>query len=56
MTPPQTSTDEPPVHAITIRFPDDGPDDVWEKLRRQAFDQRKSINTLVVEAVRDKQS
>jgi hypothetical protein len=53
---PQTADDELPVHAITIRFPDDGPDDVWEKLRRQAFDQRTSINALVVEAVRAKQS
>lgn len=53
---PQKAAAEPPVHPITIRFPDDGPDDVWEKLRRQAFDQRTSVNALVVEAVRAKQT
>jgi hypothetical protein len=53
---PQNADAEAPVHAITIRFPDDGPDDVWEKLRRQAFEKRTSVNALVVEAVRAKQA
>jgi predicted HicB family RNase H-like nuclease len=50
--PPQKAEEETPTHPITIRFPED----VYENLRRQAFDGRISMNTLVVEAVRAKQT
>lgn len=50
--PPQSATDKPETHAITIRLPED----MYEDLRRQAFDRRTSINALIVEAVRAKKS
>ena len=50
--PPQQAEEETPTHPITIRFPED----VYEKLRRQAFDERTSMNALVIEAVRAKQT
>ena len=50
--PPQETTDKAETHAITIRLPED----VYEDLRRQAYEQRTSINALIVEAVRAKQS
>ncbi len=37
--------------ALNVRFPRD----VYEKLRRAAFEQRTSMNALVVEAVRAQQ-
>jgi len=49
---PQQADDKPEVQAITIRLPKD----MYEDLRRQAFDDRTSINALIVEAVRAKQS
>jgi hypothetical protein len=52
MTPPQKANTEPSVHAITIRLPED----MYEDLRRQAYEKRTSINALIVEAVRAKQS
>lgn len=48
--PPQQAEDKPEVQAITIRLPKD----MYEELRRQAFDQRTSINALIVEAVHAK--
>lgn len=36
------------VTALTIRLPDD----VYEELRREAFEKRTSMNALIVEAVR----
>ena len=50
--PPQQTEDKSEVQAITIRLPKD----MYEDLRRQAFDERTSINALIVEAVRVKQS
>ena len=50
--PSQQATDKAEVQAITIRLPKD----TYEALRRQAFDQRTSINALIVEAVRVKQA
>ena len=50
MMPPQKADTEPSVHAITIRLPED----LYEDLRRQAYEQRTSINALIVEAVRSK--
>ena len=49
--PPQTE-DKPEVQAITIRLPKD----MYEDLRRQAFDERTSINALIVDAVRARQA
>jgi hypothetical protein len=42
------AADEDSVQAITIRLPKD----VYEDLRREAFDKRTSMNALIVEAVR----
>jgi hypothetical protein len=39
-----------PVQAITIRLPED----VYEDLRKEAFDKRTSINALIVEAVKSR--
>lgn len=50
--PPQQAEDKPEVQAITIRLPKD----MYEDLRRQAFDERTSINALIVQAVRAKQA
>jgi hypothetical protein len=47
MTPSQ-AVEGQPVQAITIRLPGD----VYEDLRREAFDKRTSMNALIVEAVR----
>lgn len=44
---PQTGSAEP-VQAITIRLPED----IYEELRKEAFDKRTSINALIVDAVR----
>ena len=52
MMPPQKADTEPSVHAITIRLPED----LYEDLRRQAYEQRTSINALIVEAVRARQA
>jgi len=46
--PPQQAVDKPEVQAITIRLPKG----MYEDLRRQAFDERTSINALIVNAVR----
>ena len=46
--PPQQATDKAEVQPITIRLPKD----MYEDLRRQAYEQRTSINALIVEAVR----
>jgi predicted HicB family RNase H-like nuclease len=46
--PPQKTEDKAEVQAITIRLPKG----MYEDLRRQAFDQRTSINALIIEAVR----
>jgi predicted DNA-binding protein len=35
------------MHATEARFPDE----LWEQLRKLSFDTRKSINSIVVEAV-----
>jgi hypothetical protein len=51
MPPPQETEDKASTHAITIRLPED----MYEDLRRQAYEQRTSINALIVEAVRAKQ-
>ena len=48
--PSQQSKPEPSTHAITIRLPED----LYEALRRQAYEQRTSINALIVEAIRAK--
>ena len=50
--PSQQTEDKPEVQAITIRLPKD----MYEDLRRQAFDGRTSINALIVEAVRARQA
>jgi predicted HicB family RNase H-like nuclease len=50
MTPPQQAEDKASTHAITIRLPED----LYEDLRRQAYEQRTSINALIVEALRTK--
>lgn len=50
--PPQRADDKPEVQAITIRLPKD----MYEDLRRQAFDERTSINALIVKAVRTTQT
>jgi len=50
--PPQEAEDKASTHAITIRLPED----LYEDLRRQAYEQRTSINALIVEAVRVKQA
>jgi len=47
MTPPDDNT-----QALTIRLPRD----LYEKLRRAAFDQRTSLNALIVDAVRAQQA
>ena len=47
----QQDTSPPDVQAITIRLPKD----VYENLRREAFDKRTSINALIVDAVRTRQ-
>jgi predicted HicB family RNase H-like nuclease len=39
------------AQALTIRLPAD----VYEKLRRAAFDQRTSMNALIIAAVRQQQ-
>jgi predicted HicB family RNase H-like nuclease len=52
MTPPQQTEDKASTHPITIRLPED----LYEDLRRQAYEQRTSINALIVEAVRDRKS
>ena len=52
MTPPQEAEDKASTHAITIRLPED----LYEDLRRQAYEQRTSINALIVEAVRATQT
>lgn len=49
MTPPRAE-DSTAVQAITIRLPED----VYEELRREAFDKRTSMNALIVEAVRSR--
>jgi hypothetical protein len=49
---PQQSDDKPKVQAITIRLPED----MYEDLRRQAFEERTSINALIVDAVRAKKA
>jgi len=36
------------MHAFTIRLPED----LFEELRRRAFDERTSINALIVAAIR----
>ena len=46
--PPPQAEDKPETHAITIRLPED----LYEDLRRRAYEQRTSINALIVEAVR----
>ena len=43
---PQNNT----VQAITIRLPED----VYEDLRREAFDGRTSMNAIIVEALRNR--
>lgn len=48
---PQPAADQP-VKPITIRLPED----VYEKLRREAFDKRTSMNALIVEAIRTKEA
>ena len=50
--PPQEAEDKASTHAITIRLPED----LYEELRRQAYEQRTSINALIVEAVRARQA
>ena len=47
MTPPQEPAGQH-VTAITIRLPED----IYEDLRREAFDKRTSMNALIVDAVR----
>lgn len=49
--PPQ-STDKTETHAFTIRLPED----VYEDLRRQAYEKHTSINALIIEAVRAKKT
>jgi predicted HicB family RNase H-like nuclease len=46
MTPPEDS------HAFTIRLPTD----LYEKLRKAAFDQHTSMNALIIEAIRRQQA
>lgn len=48
--PPPQAEDKASTHAITIRLPED----LYEALRRQAYEERTSINALIVEAVRAK--
>jgi hypothetical protein len=50
--PPQQAEDKSETQAMTIRLPKD----MYEDLRRQAFNERTSINALIVEAVRAKQT
>lgn len=38
------------MHAFTIRLPED----LFEDLRRQAFDERTSINAIIVADLREK--
>ncbi len=45
MTPPED------FQALTIRLPAD----LYEKLRQAAFDQRTSMNALIIDAVRKQQ-
>ena len=45
---PSQADDKPEVQAITVRLPKD----VYEDLRRRAFEERTSINALILEAVR----
>jgi predicted HicB family RNase H-like nuclease len=52
MPPSQETEDKASTHAITIRLPED----MYEDLRRQAYEKRTSINALIVEAVRAKQA
>jgi predicted HicB family RNase H-like nuclease len=52
MTPPQKADAEPLTHAITIRLPED----LYEELRRRAYEERTSINALIVAAVRSKKA
>lgn len=40
--------DDQPPQALTIRLPPD----LYEKLRRAAFEQHVSMNALIVEAIR----
>ena len=40
------------MHAMTVRLPED----IYEDLRRQAYEERTSINALIVEAVRAKKA
>ena len=40
--------DDQPAQALTIRLPHD----LYEKLRREAFEQHTSMNALIVEAIR----
>jgi predicted HicB family RNase H-like nuclease len=42
-----TADDQPPQQ-LTIRLPYD----LYEKLRREAFEQHTSMNALIIEAVR----
>jgi predicted HicB family RNase H-like nuclease len=48
MTPPQETEDKASTHAITIRLPED----LYEDLRREAYEQRTSINALIVAGMR----
>ena len=40
--------DDQPAQALTVRLPPD----LYEKLRRAAFDQHTSMNALIIEALR----
>jgi predicted HicB family RNase H-like nuclease len=39
-----------PLQTLTIRLPED----LYEQLRRAAFDQHVSMNALVIEAIRER--
>lgn len=47
--PPQAES-KSEMQAITVRLPKN----LYEDLRRQAFDQRTSINALIIEAVQNR--
>ena len=41
----------PDTQAITVRLPED----LYEKLRKAAFDQRTSMSALIIAAIREQQ-
>lgn len=46
-----TMTPADDIQTITVRLPQD----VYERLRKDAFDQRTSMNALIVDAIRKQQ-